>query len=406
MRHFRVLIRIATGLVFVFSGFVKAIDPLGSAYKFHDYFIAFDIDFLKFTGLPLSVLLCTAEFVTGISLVTGLRQREGTWAAFILIAFFTPLTLFLAITNPVSDCGCFGDAVHLTNWQTFGKNVLLLGMIIYLFISRKEITDTLSPVKEWTFIGSAVLLIVAFCSFNIKYLPLIDFLPYKVGVNISEGMSIPDDAPHNQYKTSFIYEKDGTRKEFTLEDYPADDTTWKFVEQVSILIKEGYTPPIHDFSVSTLDNDDITRDILNDNGYTLLMISKKLSETDPDRLEAGFLKGIHCITSDIGFYVITASGSDEIRRFENGLQFCKADETALKTIVRSNPGYVLIKDGTIIGKWSWANLPEDEWFSGDMVAKQLRYTFQKKEYLQTGMIILSAAIISFLVFRIYRKKHL
>ena len=399
----RDFIRIITGLVFIFSGLVKGIDPLGSAYKFHDYFMAYNVDFMQFLSLPLSVLLCTAEFITGISLITGIRQKEGTWAAFLLIILFTPLTLILAITNQVSDCGCFGDAVHLTNWQTFGKNLVLLGFILFLFISRKKISDIMSPAKEWLVIGSGILIMVAFCFHNLKYLPVIDFLPYRVGVNIPQGMTIPDDAPGNRYETTFIYEKEGVRKEFNLENYPADDTTWKFVEQVSILLEKGYMPPIHDFSVTTLNNDDITWDILNNKGYTLLMISKKLSETKTKKLEAGFRTGINSIKNDIGFYVLTASGSDEIRKYENGMQFCKADETALKTIVRANPGYILIRDGTIIGKWSWANLPDDDWFSGDIGAKQLENTFKMNDYLRMIVIILSFVLLSIPVFRLFQK---
>jgi uncharacterized membrane protein YphA (DoxX/SURF4 family) len=149
MKIIRIISRIIVGLLFIFSGFVKAIDPLGSAYKFSDYFQAFHLDFLKFSALPLAILLCTAEFIAGVSVLTGLRQKTGIIGVFLLIAFFTPLTFILALTNPVSDCGCFGDAIHLTNWETFGKNIILLLFILILFFGRKSVKQVFKPITEW-----------------------------------------------------------------------------------------------------------------------------------------------------------------------------------------------------------------------------------------------------------------
>ena len=403
MKLSRSIVRILTGLLFIFSGVAKGIDPLGSAYKFHDYFHAFNIEFLQGLSTPLSFLLFSAEFITGFLLLTGIRQKTGTWAALLLMLIFTPLTFVLALTNPVSDCGCFGDAVHLTNWQTFLKNLVLLAMVLFLFLSRKSIPAIFSGMKEWIITASATLVIIIFGIINLKYLPVIDFLPYKVGVNIREGMTIPEDAPGDKYKTTFIYEKDGIKKEFTLDNYPADDTTWHFVDQVSILLEKGYTPPIHDFLLTTLDNENITEAVLNNNGYTLLMISKKLSQASARDLELGFQKGINCITNDIDFYVLTASGSDEIRDYDNGLEFCMTDETTLKTIVRSNPGFMLIKNGIIIGKWSMASLPDDSWFSGNIEAKQLLKSFRHKGLL---LLLVSGLAFSILIILIiYRNKN-
>jgi len=346
------------GSVFIFSGFVKAIDPLGSAYKFSDYFQAFHIDFLKYLSLPLAILLCTAEFITGLSVFTGLRQKQGITGVFLLMIFFTPLTLILALTNPVSDCGCFGDAIHLSNWQTFGKNILLLILILVLLTGRKYAISIFAPRTEWLILVFITIWFLIFSFYNLRYLPVIDFLPYKTGTNIAEKMKIPEGAPADQYVTTFIYEKDGSQKEFSINNYPANDTSWKFIKQKSLLLKKGYVPPIHDFSVVTLEKEDITYRVLNDSGYTVLMISKKLKETDTRHLTKGFELGSYCYTNGINFYILTSSGSEEIKNAGNGLTFCNTDETALKTMIRSNPGYVLIKNGTIIGKWSWANLPK------------------------------------------------
>lgn len=362
MKILRFAGRIVIGLVFIFSGIVKAIDPLGSAYKFHDYFQAFDIGFLNMLSLPLAVLLCTVEFIAGFSVLTGLRQKTGIWIVMILLLVFTPLTLILALTNPVSDCGCFGDAIHLTNWQTFGKNFILIALAIILYTGRKKITHIFSAHTEWMIISGATVLFVLFSLFNLRYLPVIDFLPYKTGVKIVDKMVVPEGVPVDEYQTTFIYEKDGIKKEFNLNNYPADDTTWIFIDQKSVLIKKGYQPPIHDFSITSLNGEDITQKILSHPGYTVLMITKKLSETDNKHLLKGFDLGNYCTVNSIDFYVLTASGSDEVKSYDNGLMFCSVDETTLKTIIRANPGYILLKDGTIVGKWSWANVPEKEWF--------------------------------------------
>lgn len=362
MKILRFTSRIIIGLVFMFSGVVKAIDPLGSAYKFHDYFQAFNLGFLNILCLTLAIVLCTAEFIAGFSVLTGIRQKTGLWGVLIMLGIFTPLTFVLALTNPVSDCGCFGDAVHLTNWQTFWKNIVLVFFLIVLFTGRDQIRNIFSKSTEWFIILSAIILFVGFSLVNLKYLPAIDFLPYKKGVMIAEKMIAPEGATPDQYNTTFIYEKNGVRKEFDINNYPGNDSTWKFIDQKSILIKEGYKPPIHDFSINTISGDDLTQNILSYHGYTVLMISKKLAEAGQKSLNRGFKIGDFCKANGIGFYILTSSGKDEIRSYDNGLTFCSTDETTLKTMIRANPGYILLKNGTIIGKWSQANVPNEEWF--------------------------------------------
>jgi hypothetical protein len=362
MKIFRLLSRIIIGIVFIFSGVVKAIDPLGSAYKFHDYFQAFNFGFLDGITLILAIILCTAEFIAGFSVLTGIRQKTGITMVFILMVIFTPVTLILALTNPVSDCGCFGDAIHLTNWQTFGKNVILISLAIVLFANRNNLKNAYTPVYEWIILSSLICLFVLFSLFNLRYLPVIDFLPYKNGVTIADKMKIPEGAPVDVYNTTFIYKKDGVEKEFDLNNYPANDTSWKFVDQKSVLIKKGYQPPIHDFLITSTDGYDLTQKILSYPGYSLLMISKKLADAKSTHLSEGFQLGSFCMNKGIPFYVLTSSGTKEMNSYNNGLQFCSVDETTLKTMVRANPGYILLKNGTIIGKWSWANIPDTDWF--------------------------------------------
>jgi len=362
MKIIRLLSRIITGLVFIFSGVVKAIDPLGSSYKFHDYFQAFNLGFLDNFTLALAIILCTSEFIAGFSVLTGIRQKTGVWLVLILMIIFTPVTLVLAISNPVTDCGCFGDAIHLTNWGTFLKNVILITMAIILFTGRRNISKVFKPLTEWLISAGVVIIFVLFSLYNLKYLPVIDFLPYKKGVRIADEMIIPEGAAPDQYKTTFIYEKNGVRKEFDLENYPAGDSTWKFIDQKSILVQKGYQPPIHDFLITSPGGTDLTQKILDYPGYTLLMISKKLQEADKDRLEKGFSLGRACLDSGMKFYILTSSVSGVVNYYKNGLTFCSVDETTLKTMVRANPGYMLLRDGVIEGKWSWANVPGDEWF--------------------------------------------
>lgn len=362
MKILKIISRIIIGLVFVFSGFVKAIDPLGSAYKFHDYFQAFHLGFLNSLCLILAIILCTAEFISGFSVLTGLRQKTGISGVLILLSIFTPITLILAITNPVSDCGCFGDAIHLTNWQTFGKNIVLFFLLIVLYKSRGRIKNLFSKTTEWILITMVSVLFIIFSLANLIYLPVIDFLPYKTGVKIAEKMVVPEGVKADEYRTTFIYERKGVKKEFSLSNYPASDSAWKFVDQKSVLIKKGYKPPIHDFYIGSMSGEDLTQEILNFREYSVFMITKKLAEAGKTHLSEGFKLGNYCRTNGINFYILTSSGMDEINKYENGLTFCSADETTLKTMIRANPGYILLKNGTILGKWSWANVPDKEWF--------------------------------------------
>jgi hypothetical protein len=369
MKILRDICRFVIGIVFIFSSTVKAIDPLGTVYKFQDYFQAFHLGFLKEFSLLFTIILCTLEFIAGFSVLLNIKQKTGLLIVILLMALFTPLTFILALTNPVTDCGCFGDAIHLTNWQSFLKSIILLIPAIYLFFSRKEIAPESGKIRSWIKLAIASAFFILFIFYNIRYLPVIDFLPYKTGTYIPDKMKMPEGSQADKYETTFIYQKDGRKKEFTLASYPANDTTWKFVKQKSVLVSKGYQPPIHDFSITTVNNEDITLQILSSEKPTLLMISKKLNEADPELLRAGFNHGYYCMGNMIDFYLVTASGSDEVRKYSNGITFCFADETTLKTMIRSNPGYILLRKGKIVGKWSWANIPDNKKLS-EFIDKQ------------------------------------
>lgn len=357
MKSLRLISRIIVGLVFIFSGIVKAIDPLGTVYKFQDYFQAFHLPFLKSLSLLFAILLCTAEFIAGFSVLLNIRPKQGIWLVVLLMAVFTPLTFVLALTNPVSDCGCFGDAVHLTNWQTFFKNLILLIPVVWLFITRKSEPRDSNPLKNWIMIAIAAVFFNFFIFYNFRYLPVIDFLPYKVGVSIPDAMKIPEGSKPDKYNSTFIYSKDGIKKEFSLENYPAGDTSWKFVEQKSVLVEKGYQPPIHDFSITTEFGEDLTDRILESEQPVLLMICRKLETADKEQLRQLVNHGYWCMGNAVTSFVLTSSPSTEVRKYSNGMKFCYTDETTLKTMMRANIGYILLKKGKIEGKWSWASIP-------------------------------------------------
>jgi len=232
------------------------------------------------------------------------------------------------------------------------------GSIFYggLRANDLDFNNVFQTTRNSSFTGSVAELAAQF-EFN--------FLPYKTGTYIPDKMKIPDGMPSDKYETTFIYEKDGQQKEFTLDNYPANDTTWMFVDQRSVLVSKGYTPQIHDLVLTTADNEDITETVLKSKGYTFLMICKKLEEADTDKLDEGMELGRKLSTAGFDFYILTASGAEEITKYDKSLAFCSVDETTLKTIVRSNPGYIMLKEGTIMGKWSWAGVPSFDWLKNE-----------------------------------------
>ena len=368
MKFVRTFSRIITGVLFIFSGFVKAVDPLGLTYKLRDYFSAFNLDFLNALALPIAIFFITLELFIGLSLFLNIRVKFTSWLLLIIMSYFTVLTFILAIFNPVSDCGCFGDALILTNWQTFWKNVIFFVPTIVIFLQRKEFSPVYKSSTEWILSSAFVVIILAFIFYNYLNLPILDFRPYKTGTNISEKMVIPEGKPVDKYEFTFIYEKNGERKEFSLENIP--DSTWTWIETKQKLITKGYEPPIHDFSISTLDGDDITKDVLNDPDYSILIAVYNL---DNSNLKAfNRINKLYKELSDrnCSFYCLTASTTVSINNFSKTVKpeydIYITDEITLKTMIRSNPGIILLKEGTIIGKWPSGKIPEN--MNGDILA--------------------------------------
>jgi hypothetical protein len=364
MKYIRLLSRIIVGVVFIFSGFVKAVDPLGSAYKFADYFTAFKLGFLDFISLPLGIFLSAFELVLGITLILGYRRKITFSVLMWFASFFTLLTLILALFNPVSDCGCFGDALILTNWETFLKNVVLMVFVLILYFGRNTGTFQGKAIREWMIIVSLFVMTSLFSFWNYRHLPLIDFRPYDVGTVIRDEMEIPEGVPVDEYRTTLIYRniETGKTSSFTMEDYPKDTVHWEFVTSESKLVKRGYEPPIHDFAIMDESGTDIVDEILSDPGYSLIMVCNNLDEADQDALvNAREWSQLEIVASDFSFYAVTATPSAEVQSISSelalGYRFMAGDEIMLKTIVRSNPGFVLLKNGIILGKWGWRDFP-------------------------------------------------
>ena len=367
--------RTLLGLVFIFSGAVKAIDPLGTVYKIEDYLKAFGGFFTEL--MPMAEVaawgLIALELLLGVCMVLNIRTQWTSWLALLFYLVMTPLTLYIALTNPVSDCGCFGDAIVLTNWQTFWKNVVLIVLAIILVALRKHVRQLWSNWMEILLVALTILAAVVFMSWTRNHLPVKDFRPYKIGNHLPTLMEYPEDAEPDVYEYAFVYEKDGVEQTFTLENYPKGDSTWTFVRQDSRLIKKGYEPPIHDLEILNADYEDLTWDILESEEPVTLVVMYDLKKADKSQIAkvealasnlSPFASSPDTLPlqgeSEGAFYILTGSGTDDIINF--CLEYptlsdyvCTCDPVTLKTIVRANPGVIVLQNGIVIDKYNLRN---------------------------------------------------
>ena len=363
-------------LTFIFSGFVKGMDPLGTQYKITDYLEALHIDWMfpSWATLGMSVLLSTCEFAIGIFLLFAIRRRLVSKIALAVMSVMTLITLWIVIANPVKDCGCFGDAIVLSNGATFAKNIVLLAIAILLWRKPLLMPRLISKSTQWIVINYTFLYSIIMSLWSLWYLPQFDFRPYHVGANINKGMEIPKGAKQPKFDTTFILEKNGVKKEFTLDNYP--DSTWKFIDSKTVQTEEGYVPPIHDFSIEdSKTGEDLTQQVLQDPGYTFLLVSPHLEFADDSNF--GNIDQIYEYANEHHYHFIclTASSDPAIKHWQDitGAEypFYTTDETTLKTVIRSNPGLVLLKHGTVIRKWSHNDLPSEEQLSKPLEQSEL-----------------------------------
>ncbi len=404
----RNIARFIMGIVFIFSGFVKAIDPMGSTYKFLDYFDAFGLHFLSPLALVLAILLSSAELIIGLCLFLKIRMKQTGWALLLFMSFFTLLTLYSALTNPVTDCGCFGDAIILSNWQTFFKNLIIFIPTLIVFQQRNKFLSFFKPVVQWSItviLGVMVVFLSLHCYYN---LPFIDFRPYHIGANIPASMEIPEGIPTDEYETRLIYRKDGIVEEFTLDSeiQPWNDSTWHWVETKNILVKSGYKPPIQDFTLTSAGGIDITDSVLFDDGYSFLVVADDLTKVNIKGLERINEFSKKAFQNGYGVYGMTSSMGDVIEEIEKTtepvFEFFITDNITLKTMIRSNPGLMLIKEGNILGKWHFRNIPADNIFEENGLSFAIKEITRKKEdyFALTILLFIGSLSLILSVFRL------
>ena len=402
MRLVKNLCRIIVGIVFIYSGFVKGIDPLGSDYKFTDYFNAFGMGWMNATTLFFSFALSLAEFLIGIALLFNLWVSRMAWGSLLFMAFFTPLTLVLALTNPVSDCGCFGDAMILTNWQTFWKNIILLLLAIMIFVYRKEYKSSLPLMGQFSFLtlaGAGMLCLSIYCY---RHLPVLDFRPYAVGKNITESMRLPEGAEPDQYEVTLKYKnkQTGEIRSFTEENYPWQDTlNWEYESISERLVKKGYITPIHDLVIEHPTLGNITEEILEDDNYTILAVAYNLNQSDTQYQPAINRLAEYAREKGIRFYGLTSSSERDIEAYKKRnhvpYEFCTADEIQLKTMIRSNPGVIILREGTILDKWAGKDVPDvKELQDTDLTA----YCVYSREQMQRIYLVYSIILLFFVAY--------
>ncbi|MDR2836625.1 MAG: DoxX family protein [Bacteroidales bacterium] len=505
MKILRNFSRILIGIVFIFSGFVKVVDPIGYSYKFIEYFEAMGLNFMSGGAVIFAILMAGAELLLGIALFFNLVPKFSAWVLLLFMLMFTPLTLWLAIANPVSDCGCFGDALVITNWQTFFKNVIIDVFTAIIFIQRNKFKPLYTPFFQWTLAVIFIIGVYGLEIYCLNNIPILDFRPYHIGASIKDGMIIPEDQKDNKsvFENILIYEKNGIKNEFVLDkntiselndksiQYNFSEFTkeWKFVERKDKLIKQGYEPPIHDFTITPIyiqgfspeppddvfldfnnykfiysnaegltklvsikelpdnswtfqtiakDNnnqdidvkkvnitylapdsttqifnlvnlaptgytflrvndylipssdfktkydEDITEYVLNNNNFSFLAIMKKVDESNEKYIENLNTIATFCNEKGYDFYCLTSSVNEDIEKFiekhHPNFNFYSTDETTLKTIIRSNPGLLLLRNGIILDKWADKNIPEISELQNDLQAYSITEQQDKNDF--------------------------
>lgn len=364
--------RILVGLLFIFSGLIKINDPLGFSYKLEEYFEVFHIEFLSGLALSLAVILCSLEIVLGFALLIGVRAISVAWGLLLLIIFFAFLTFYSAYFKVVQTCGCFGDAIPLTPWQSFSKDVVLLLLIIVLFFNRKSIKPIFTNKTGDNLLIGSVVIAVGIGLYTYNFMPVIDFLPYKAGANILDEMKTPPGAVPDEYEITYHLKnkKTGEEKVMNDKDYIKTniwkDNNWAVVgTPESVLIKKGFTPKIQDLAIKDAQGNDYTKELLSNPFNNLIIVAYDLHHTDLEAigrlnaLAATLLQNYNTRT-----VLLTSNSVADADAFSktNHLvtEIFYADGVPLKTMVRANPGIFLMKNGTILNKWHYHSGPKYE----------------------------------------------
>ena len=359
MKIFRNVSRILIGVVFIFSGFVKGIDPLGTTYRMEDYFQAFGMPWALPFSLYLSIFLCTMEFIVGISMLFNLWIKGSAWLLLAMMIYFTCLTFFDAFFNIVSDCGCFGDAIKLTNMQTFLKNIALMIFVIPVFAGRKKFKDW-APVWAQKFFLLIIALFFMFGSIHsYRHLPVIDFMGWKVGSKVN----VPS-TPLKFYVT-YKNKTTGEEKEYLTPDYPWNDSVWMsqwaFKGQRAVDPSKGQALALR---VEDEHGNDVSASIVDNPDLQFILVAWDLGKTDVAAFHSILPFYKKATAAGYSFICLTTSLQSDIKKFRmaNGtaFSFYNADDVVLKTMVRSNPGLILIRNGVVLAKWPFRNFPSYE----------------------------------------------
>lgn len=374
MKFITQLSRLLVGALFIFSGLIKLNDPLGFSYKLDEYFApdVLNLPFLQPFALALAVVIVILEVLLGVALLIGSWRKLTTWLLLLMIVFFTFLTFYSAYFNKVTDCGCFGDAIPLTPWESFGKDVILLVLILIVFTHRQYINPLMGRAARG-FIMLATLLGCSFLGFHVlNHLPLKDFRAYAVGKSIREGRKSAEELGKTptRYGTIYYLKNKETGEEVKVSSDAYVSEKWyerKEYEMLTdrsetVVLEKGYEPPIHDF-IMLMDNQDRTEELL-DEPAVFMLVSYDITETNPEAYPAINAFANAAEQAGIPFYGFTASLPAVVEEYRHELQtpfpFATMDETTLKTIVRANPGVVLLKDGKVTAKWHYNDLPAFE----------------------------------------------
>jgi uncharacterized membrane protein YphA (DoxX/SURF4 family) len=347
------------GVVFIFSGFVKGVDPLGTAYRIEDYFIAYGTEWASFLSLGLSIFLSTLEFVIGLALISGMQMKLVSKALLLIMVFFTGLTFYDAIYEPVPDCGCFGDAIKLTNWETFYKNLILMVFVLIIFFNRRNFRSNVSSSIQSVFIGIYFLGFGYFSFYNYNHLPMIDFRAWKVGKQMN-----PENEQESLVYLTYRNKSTGEEQEYLSPDYPWNDSVWmvnwEFVDQRTVQVGEIAD---HGLYAEDENGNETTSIVLNPPdlfvivAYDLAKVPasafEKIARVDDELSKEG--NGIVWLTSTLPDEV-----SELSEKYPSLYEVYFADDIVLKTMVRSNPGLILLDEGIVKQKWHHNDFPQGE----------------------------------------------
>jgi len=375
--------RIFTGLLFIFSGFIKANDPTGFGYKLQEYFEVFHLTTFNEYATAIAVVICGFEILLGALLLFGVYANLVAWGLLLLILFFTFLTFYSAFFEVVTSCGCFGDAIPLTPWQSFSKDLVLLALILIIFFNRKQIQSIIKGSGN-QFVATLITTIVSLGIgiYTVNYLPFIDFLPYKIGNNLPSLMVLPEGKQGDVFEQLYTMKnkKTGETKKVNDKVYMADklweDESWEIIgEPESKLIKKGYDIPIPDLLITDADGADHTQEIIANPYYNIIIVAKDLSSTNINAIQK-INQTVTQMTKDyngLRVVLLTASASKDAQYLSDKMQLIAeiyyADLIPLKSMVRANPGVILLKGGNVMGKWHYNNFPDAKTIEDNFLSK-------------------------------------